>query len=144
MGKRKVNKSVVIGTIGADAHMIGGWVLSKAFEEAGFKVAFLGACVPQEDFVKAAIEVDADAILVSSMYGMGILDIKGLRERCIEAGLDDILIYAGGCLVAPLELEKEWPVIQKRFREMGIDRVFKNTCMASEAVETLKADLGIE
>ena len=87
MDKREVNKSVVIGTIGADAHMIGGWVLEKAFQKAGFRVAFLGAVVPQQDFINAAIETDADAILVSSMYGMGILDCEGLREKCIEAGL---------------------------------------------------------
>ena len=51
MKKRQVNKSVVIGTIGSDAHMIGGWVLSEAYKEAGFKVTFLGAVVPQEEFV---------------------------------------------------------------------------------------------
>lgn len=144
MGKRKVNKSVVIGTIGKDAHVIGGWVLSEAFKEAGFKVAFLGAVVPQQDFINAAIEIDADAILVSSSYGMGILDCEGLRDRCIEAGLNDIILYAGGTLAAPLELEKNWPVIEKRFAEMGFNRVFKNTCTASQVVETLKSDLGIE
>ena len=60
----------------------------KTFEDAGFKVAFLGAVVPQGAFVDAAIEVDADAILVSSMYGMGLLDCEGFRQKCIEAGLE--------------------------------------------------------
>ena len=100
MTKRKANKSIVIGTIGADAHMIGSWVLAKAFEDAGFKVAFLGAVVPQKDFINAAIEVDADAILVSSMYGMGLLDCEGFREKCIEAGLKDIILYVGGTVAA--------------------------------------------
>ena len=143
MKKREINKSVVIGTIGEDAHMIGGWVLSKAFEAAGFKVAFLGAVVPQKDFINAALEVNADAILVSSMYGMGLLDCEGFRAKCIEAGLDDIILYAGGTVAAPLELEKNWPDVERRFREIGFNRVFRNTCTASEAVETLKADLGI-
>lgn len=144
MEKRKVNKSVVIGTIGADAHMIGGWVLQKAFKEAGFTVAFLGAVVPQQEFINAAIEIDADAILVSSMYGMGLIDCEGLREKCVEAGLKDIILYAGGTVAAPLELEKNWPQIEQRFKEMGFNRVFPNTCSASEAVQALKADLGIE
>ena len=143
MGKREVNKSVVIGTIGADAHMIGAWVLAKTFEEAGFKVAFLGAVVPQKDFINAAVEVNADAILVSSMYGMGLLDCEGFREKCIEAGLNDIILYVGGTVAAPLELERNWPDIERRFQEIGFNRVFKNTCTASEAVEILKADLGI-
>lgn len=141
--RRNANNSVVIGTIGEDAHMIGGWVLAKSFEEAGFKVAFLGAVVPQNDFINAAIEVNADAILVSSMYGMGLMDCEGLRDRCIEAGLDDIILYAGGTVSAPIELERNWPDIERRFREIGFNRVFRNTCTAGEAVATLKTDLGL-
>lgn len=144
MAKRKVNKSVVIGTIGEDAHMIGGWVLSEAYKEAGFKVAFLGAVVPHEEFIEAAVETEADAILVSSSYGMGIIDCEGLRDKCIEAGLDDIILYAGGTVAAPLELEQNWPAIEERFREMGFNRVFKNTCTADMSVAILKADLGID
>ncbi|MCE5253843.1 MAG: methylaspartate mutase subunit S [Actinomycetia bacterium] len=144
MKRRHVNRSVVIGTIGADAHMIGGWVLEKAFKEARFTVAFLGAVVPQQEFINAAIEIDADAILVSSMYGMGLLDCEGLRDKCTEAGLDDIILYVGGTVAAPLELEKNWPEVERRFKEIGFDRVFPNTCTAAEAVQALKTDLGID
>ena len=142
--KRKVNKSVVIGTIGQDCHMIGAWVLQKAFKEAGFSVAFLGAVVPQEEFINAAIEVDADAILVSSMYGMGILDCEGFRDKCIEAGLKDIILYVGGTVAAPLELETNWPEIERRFKKMGFNRAFPNTVTAEEVVQILKKDLGID
>ena len=135
--------NVVIGTIGADAHMIGAWVLTKSLKEAGFNVTFLGAVVPQEDFVNAAIETNAGAILVSSMYGMGILDCEGLRDRCIEAGLKDIILYAGGTVAAPLELEKNWPEIEKRFEEIGFNRVFPNTVTAKEVIAILKQDLGV-
>jgi methylaspartate mutase sigma subunit len=133
--------SVVIGTIGADAHMIGAWVLSEAYKSAGYNVSFLGAVVPQEEFVNAAVETKADAILVSSSYGMGIIDCDGLRDKCMEAGLGDIILYAGGTVAAPLELEKNWPEIERRFQEMGFDRVFRNTCTAEESVRILTADL---
>lgn len=142
--KRTPNKAVVIGTIGKDAHMIGGWVLTQAFKEAGYKVAFLGAVVPQEEFINAAIEIDADAILCSSLYGMGIIDCEGMREKCIEAGIGDVKLYAGGQVAAPLDLANNWPEIEKRFAEMGFDRVFPNTVMADETVEILNRDLGIE
>jgi methylaspartate mutase sigma subunit len=144
MTKRQVNKSVVIGTIGSDAHMIGGWVLQQAFKEAGFTVAFLGAVVPQQEFINAAIEIDADAILVSSMYGMGLLDCEGLRDRCVEAGLGHIILYVGGTVAAPLELEQNWPEIERRFKNMGFNRAFPNTCTAQEAVRALQEDLGME
>lgn len=136
-------RKVVIGTIGSDSHMIGAWVLTNALKEAGFGVTFLGAVVPQEEFVSAAIETAADAILVSSMYGMGILDCEGLRDRCIEAGLSDIVLYAGGTVAAPLELEKNWPEVEKRFRQIGFNRVFPNTVSTDDVIRVLKEDLGV-
>jgi methylaspartate mutase sigma subunit len=144
MENRQINKSVVIGTIGSDAHIIGGWFLSHAYREAGFTVAFLGAMVSQQEFINAALEIDADAILVSSSYGMGLIDCEGMREKCVEAGLDDIILYVGGTIAAPMELERNWPEVERRFRELGFNRAFKNTCTAQESVETLKADLGLD
>ena len=136
-------KAVVIGTIGQDAHMIGAWVLSEAYKEAGFRVTYLGAVVPQEEFINAAIETDAAAILVSSSYGMGIIDCQGMRNKCIEAGLDNIILYAGGSVAALADLEANWPEIERKFKEMGFNRVFKNTTTAEESVRILKQDLGM-
>ena len=144
MVKEKPNMSVVIGTIGEDAHIIGGWVLKHTFQEAGFKVAFLGAVVPQQDFINAAVEVDADAILVSSSYGMGLIDCEGLRGKCIEAGLDDIILYVGGSVAPSVELENNFSEVERRYHEMGFNRVFKNTVTAKEALAFLKSDLGVE
>lgn len=141
MADNEKKYSIVIGTIGADAHTIGAWVLSEAFQTAGFNVSFLGAVVPQEDFVNAAIETNADAILVSSSYGMGIIDCEGLRDKCIEAGLDDIILYAGGTVAAPLEMDKNWPKIEKAFEDMGFNRVFRNTTTAQMAIDILTEDL---
>ena len=145
MGERKVNMSVVIGTIGSDAHIIGGWVLKHTFQQAGFKVAFLGSMVPQEDFINAAVEADADAILVSSSYGMGPIDCEGMRDRCVEAGIGDIILYAGGTVVAPKEMEEKWHEVERHFQEnLGFNRVFKNTVDAKQSLAFLKKDLGIE
>jgi methylaspartate mutase sigma subunit len=78
------------------------------------------------------------------MYGMGIIDCEGLRDKCIEAGIPDIILYAGGTVAAPLELEKNWPEVERRFKEMGFNRVFRNTTSAADAVRILKSDLGVE
>ncbi len=143
MQQESLNKSVVIGTIGKDAHILGGWVLSHVFEEAGFNVTFLGAMVSQEEFIEAAVETNAVAILVSSSYGMGLIDCEGMRDKCIEAGLDDIILYVGGTIAAPRELERNWGEVERRFSEMGFNRAFKNTVSAEQSVEYLKSDLGI-
>ena len=142
--KRTPNKSVVIGTIGSDAHMIGGWVISEAFKAAGYKVSYLGAVVPQEEFINAAIESDADAILCSSMYGMGQIDCEGMREKCIEAGIGDIILYVGGNPVADVDLIQNWSAVEKIFADMGFNRCLPNTTSAEETVALLNKDLGFE
>ena len=110
---------IVTGVIGSDTHIVGNRILSMALERAGYKVVALGALTPATEFVKAAIETNADAILVSSLYGQGELDCRGFRDLCIEAGLDAILLYVGGNLVVG---KQAWSDVEKRFLEMGFDR----------------------
>ena len=59
-------KKLVIGVIGADVHAVGNAILNRALVDAGFEVTNLGVLVPQEEFIQAAVETGADAILVSS------------------------------------------------------------------------------
>jgi methylaspartate mutase sigma subunit len=130
-------KTLVTGVIGSDTHIVGNRILSMALEKAGFKVVGLGALTPAEDFVKAAIETNADAILISSLYGQGELDCKGFRDLCIEAGLGDILIYVGGNLVVG---KQPWPEVEKRFVAMGFDRAFPPGTRTDEVIESLNRD----
>ena len=130
-------RKLVTGVIGADTHIVGNRILSMALEEAGFEVIALGALTPSEDFVKAAIETAADAIMVSSLYGQGELDCRGFRDMCIEAGLEDILIYVGGNLVVG---KQDWTDVERRFIEMGFDRAFPPNTRTDDVVEKLNAD----
>ena len=59
-------KTIVTGVIGADVHAVGNKILAYALEQAGFKVINLGVMVSQEEFIEAALETNADAILISS------------------------------------------------------------------------------
>ena len=130
-------KTLVTGVIGSDTHIVGNRILSMALEKAGFKVVSLGALTPAEDFVKAAIETDADAILISSLYGQGELDCKGFRDLCIEAGLGEILIYVGGNLVVG---KQPWPEVEQRFLAMGFDRAFPPGTRTDAVIESLNRD----
>jgi len=133
----KRGQTLVTGVIGSDTHIVGNRILSMALEEAGYKVVTLGALTPAEDFVKAAIETAADAILVSSLYGQGELDCRGFRDMCIEAGLEDILIYVGGNLVVG---KQDWADVERRFLDMGFDRVFPPNTRAGDAIALLDRD----
>ena len=114
-------KKLVIGVIGADVHAVGISILQHAFEDAGFEVTNLGVMVSQEEYISAAIETGADGIMVSSLYGHGELDCRGLREKCDEAGLKGILLYVGGNIVVG---KQPFDEVEKRFKAMGFDRVF--------------------
>ena len=130
--------TVVTGVIGSDTHIVGNRILSMALEQAGYKVVALGALTPAAEFVKAAIETNADAILVSSLYGQGELDCRGFRDLCIEAGLDAILLYVGGNLVVG---KQAWPDVEKRFLDMGFDRAASPGTRTETVLAWLAEDL---
>lgn len=129
--------TLVTGVIGADTHIVGNRILSMALEKEGFKVVALGALTPADEFVKAAIETAADGIMMSSLYGQGELDCRGFRDLCVEAGLEDILIYVGGNLVVG---KQDWADVEKRFLAMGFDRAFPPGTRTDDVVRALDAD----
>ena len=134
-------KKLVLGVIGADVHAVGNKILDRAFTDAGFAVTNLGVMVSQEEFIAAALEVAADCIVVSSLYGHGELDCRGFRQKCDEAGLAGILLYVGGNLVVG---KQPFAEVQRRFLNMGFDRVFGPGTAPEEAISLLRQDLGAE
>ena len=131
-------KKLVMGVIGADVHAVGNNILYHAFTDAGFDVVNLGVMVSQEEYIAAAIETNADAIVVSSLYGHGELDCKGFRDKCDEAGLKGILLYVGGNIVVG---KQPFADVEKRFHRMGFDRVFGPGTAPETTIDALKEDL---
>lgn len=131
-------KTIVTGVIGSDTHIVGNRILTMALEKAGYKVVSLGALTPAADFVKAAVETRAQAILVSSLYGQGELDCRGFRDLCTEAGLEDILLYVGGNLVVG---KRSWEETEQTYLAMGFDRVAPPGTRAEAVLQWLDQDL---
>ncbi|WP_198294137.1 methylaspartate mutase subunit S [Ensifer sp. BR816] len=129
---------VVLGVIGADCHAVGNKIIKSVLEPLGIDVVNLGVMVSQDEFIDAAVETGAQAILVSSIYGHGEIDCAGFRGRCVERGLADILLYVGGNLVIG---KREFSAVEAMFKDMGFDRVFKPTVDLEEVAELLKADI---
>lgn len=130
---------IVLGVIGADCHAVGNKILNYALVAAGFEVCNLGVLVSQEEFVNAAIETDAKAILVGSLYGHGEIDCRGLRERCVESGIGNILLYLGGNLVVG---KSDFSQVCKKFTDMGYDRVYEPGVLPDVVINDLVKDLG--
>lgn len=130
--------TIITGTVGSDSHVIGTKVLSRALKDAGFNVVALGIQVSPEEFIKVAQETRADAILMSSLYGMADLDLKGFDEKRREAGLSDVLLYIGGILgLGRTDFKDD----EKKFKAMGFDRVYPPEADLDSAIEDLRNDL---
>jgi methylaspartate mutase S subunit len=130
--------TVITGTIGQDAHVIGTKILSRAFRDAGFNVVELGCLTPPDEFIQAAQETDADAILISSLYGMAEMDLQGFKDKCLEAGLGDVLLYIGGILAVSRHDFRE---DEEKFKKLGFDRVYPPEADINTAIEDLRNDL---
>lgn len=132
--------TVVTGVIGEDVHIVGIRIIEHALNDYGFKVHSLGAQVSQEEFINAALETDADAILVSSFSGHAEILARGFREKCLEAGLDDIVLYIGGSLLLS---EEKWDEVEKKFKELGFNRVYPPGTSPTKAVQDLLEDISL-
>jgi len=131
--------TIVLGVIGADVHAVGNKIIDFAFTNAGYNVINLGVMVSQEEFIEAALESAAKAILVSSLYGHGEIDCRGLRAKCDEAGLSGVRIYVGGNLV----IGKTDPeTVITTFKNMGFDRVYPSSVPIETALKEISEDLG--
>ena len=138
-GGTHMTKTVILGVIGSDAHVVGITILEQALEAAGFDVVNLGVQTSQEEFVEAASANDAEAVLVSSLYGHAKQDCEGFHQRIADADLD-VTTYIGGNLAVG---QDDFEETRKFFREIGFDRVFDSETDPEEAIEALRADLDI-
>ncbi|MDY0010271.1 MAG: methylaspartate mutase subunit S [Candidatus Izemoplasmatales bacterium] len=132
-------KTIVIGVIGADVHAVGNKIIEYTLNKSGYNVVNIGVLSTQEDFINAAIETNADMIMVSSLYGHGEIDCRGMRDKCVESGIENIFLYVGGNIVVG---KQDFDEVKKRFLEMGFNRIYPPGTSIDEALKDIKTDLG--
>lgn len=99
---------VVAATVGEDEHSVGIReiidIKHGGIEKYGIECHILGTSIPVEKLVDAAIELNADAILSSTIISHDDIhykNMKKLHELCIEKGIrDKIILAAGGTQVS--------------------------------------------
>lgn len=131
--------TVVLGVIGSDAHVVGATILERALDAAGFDVINLGVQTDQAEFVDAALDHDASAILVSSLYGHAEQDCVGLHDRLEDAGVEAVTYIGGNLAVGQNDFDRT----RETFRELGFDRVFDAETDPTEAITALRRDLNL-
>jgi methylaspartate mutase sigma subunit len=62
-----------------------------------------------------------------------------MREKCEEAGLDHVLLYVGGNIVVG---KQDFTEVEKRFKDMGFNRVYPPGIKIDDVLDTIKLDLG--
>ena len=104
----KAKKMVIVcGTVGEDEHSVGLReiidIKHGGIEKYGIEVHYLGTSVPVEKLVDAAIELNADAILASTIISHDDIHYKNMKrihELAIEKGVrEKMTILAGGTQV---------------------------------------------
>jgi len=133
-------ESIVIGVIGADVHAVGNKIIDYTLTREGYNVVNVGVLSNQEDFINAAIETNAKMILVSSLYGHGEIDCRGMRDKCIESGLNGVILYVGGNIVVG---KQDFTEVEKVFKNMGFNRVFPPGTSIDSVLSYIKEDLGV-
>ena len=104
---------VVAGTVGSDEHSVGLKetldIKHGGIEGFGIKYIYLGTSVPAEKLVDAAIETNANAILVSTIITHDDIHTKNMgkiHDLCIEKGVRDKLILVSGGTQVTNEIAK--------------------------------------
>lgn len=105
---------VVCGTVGEDEHSVGLREIINikhgGIEKWGIKVNYLGTSVPVEKLVDAAVELNANAILASTIISHDNIHYKNMKrinDLAIEKGIrDKVIICAGGTQVVPEDARK--------------------------------------
>lgn len=98
---------VVAATVGEDEHSVGMReiidIKHGGIEKYGIKATYLGTSVPIKKVVDAAVEVNADAILISTIISHNDIhrkNMKKLNDLCIERGIrNQVILVAGGTQV---------------------------------------------
>jgi methylmalonyl-CoA mutase, C-terminal domain len=113
MAERKIR--VLVAKPGLDGHDRGVKVVARALRDAGLEVIYTGLRQTPAMIAEAALQEDVDVVGLSVLSGAHLALLPKIVEQLRQAGLDEVLVVAGGIIpdedVEPL-------------REAGISAVF--------------------
>ena len=113
---------VVTGVVGNDIHVVANRLIELSLNARGFEVFNLGVNTYLEEFFDAAVETNADVLLISSLNGEAegwAREVKSLKAK--YKTLDNLTLVIGGNLVVGTAEADE---IVPRYKNYGFDLVF--------------------
>jgi D-ornithine 4,5-aminomutase subunit beta len=100
---KKYPMKIVAATVGEDEHSVGLRevidIKHGGIEKYGIECHYLGTSCPLEKLIDAAVELNADAILISTIITHNDVHLQNmsiLNNLCIEKGIREKVILVGG------------------------------------------------
>ena len=113
---------VVTGVVGNDIHVVANRLIELSLNARGFEVFNLGVNTYLEEFFDAAVETNADVLLISSLNGEAegwAREFKLIKSR--YKTLENLVMMIGGNLVVGTA---DADTIVPKYKNYGFDLVF--------------------
>lgn len=108
-------KRVIISKIGLDGHDRGALVVAEFLKNSGFEVIYTGLHKTADEIIRIAIQEDVSIIGISILSGSHRILISDVIEKGREAGIENLVVFAGG--IIPVQDHDE-------LISMGVARIF--------------------
>ena len=133
---------VVAATVGEDEHSVGLReiidIKHGGIEKYGIDTTYLGTSVPINKVIDAAIETNADVIMISTIITHNEVhrqNMKKLHDLCIERGIRDQVLLIGGGTQVTDEIARESGL------DAGFGRGTQGEDVATFVVKKLRGEL---
>jgi len=123
---------VLIAKPGLDGHDRGAKVLARGLRDEGFEVIYTGLRQTPEMVVSAALQEDVDVVGLSILSGAHMTLLPRITDGLRAAGLDDVLVTAGGIIP-----DDDIPALQSA----GVSRVFGPGTTIREVADYIRGNV---
>ncbi len=123
--------TVLIAKPGLDGHDRGAKVLARGLRDEGFEVVYTGLRQTPEMVATAALQEDVDVVGLSILSGAHMTLLPKITRLLREAGLDDVLVTAGGIIP-----DDDVPAL----KEAGVAAIFGPGTTIAEVADFLRAN----
>ena len=123
---------VLIAKPGLDGHDRGAKVVARALRENGMDVVYTGIRQTPEMIISAAVELDVKVLGLSILSGAHNDLFPKVIEGLEEAGMEDILIIAGGIIP-----DSDRELLQ----DMGVSSIFGPGTSTSDIINFIEENV---
>ncbi|MFL2784178.1 MAG: cobalamin B12-binding domain-containing protein [Dehalococcoidia bacterium] len=123
---------VLIAKPGLDGHDRGAKVVARALRENGMDVVYTGIRQTPEMIISAAVELDVKVLGLSILSGAHNDLFPKVIEGLEEAGMEDILIIAGGIIP---DSDRE------TLQDMGVSSIFGPGTSTSDIINFIEENV---